>query len=94
MGFEVIGSVRQPQPDLTDLDKGPVTLKFAAAEWTWLHDVIGDAHKLDQLSLSEAILIREAVHQLSKRGGWSGELREAVLERRAVEPHRGRRKGV
>ena len=85
----MVGPSGELEPELRALDKGPISVKFSAAEFTWLHRVLSEAHAMDELTLTEAIIIREAVYQLAKRGGWAGELREAVLRRRKFERRRG-----
>jgi hypothetical protein len=92
MGFKVISPDPGSEPERAPLDAGSVCVPFNESDWGWLHDVIADAHKLDRITIKPQVIVREAVHQLADKGGWSM-IRETILKRRQREPHAGRKPG-
>ena len=52
-----------------------VSVPFNETDWSWLHDVMADAHKQDRITIKPQVILREAVHQLSRADGWRFEMR-------------------
>lgn len=92
VGFKVVSPDPGSEAEQAPLDAGMVSVPFNETEWGWLHDVMAEAHKQDRITLKPQVILREAVHQLSKQGGWA-DIREAVLLRRQREPRAGRKPG-
>src|SRR5260221_7285835 len=92
MGYKIVSPEPGAEPEEAPLRAAKVELWFNDADWGWINDVQGHAHLQDRYDIKEQTIIREAVAQLAKLGGWS-ELRDALLRRDRLEPKAGRSKG-